>query len=213
MNQRNHRLVWGVILIGIGVLLLLQTLNLFHFVWGLLWAVLFAAGGAAFLVTFLARRDNWWAVIPAFALMAIASLISLGILFPQVSGRLGGMLFLSVIGLSFWLVYARDRQQWWAIIPGGVLMTLALIAGISNILPGIETGSVFFGGLALTFLMVYLLPSPQGRMGWAMIPAAICFALTLLITISSMASLFKFVWPVAAILGGVYLLYRALRPR
>ena len=38
-------------------------------------------------------------------------------------------MFLGTIGLSFWVIYLTRRDFWWAVIPGGALMTLALVAG------------------------------------------------------------------------------------
>ena len=212
MKRLRYRLIWGALLVGIGLLLLLQNFNILGFLWGGVWAFLFAAGGAAFLVVFLSHPNNWWAVVPGFALLAIGALIGLGTFFPWLEEVVGGSLFLGAIGLSFWVVYLRSREQWWAIIPGGVLLTLATVAGLSSTLPGAETGGIFFLGLAATFGLLYLLPTPQGRMNWAIIPAAVLFVIGLIVTVAT-SSLFRYIWPAALILVGLWLIYRVFRPR
>jgi hypothetical protein len=212
MKRLHYRLIWGALLVGVGLLLLLQNFNILGFLWGGVWAFLFAAGGAAFLVVFLSHRNNWWAAIPGFTLLGIGALIGLGTFFPRLENAVGGSLFLGAIGLSFWVVYLRSREQWWAIIPGGVLLTLATVAGLSNTLPWVETGGMFFLGLAATFGLVYLLPTPQGRMSWAIIPAAVLFVIGLIVTVAT-SSLFRYIWPAALILVGLWLIYRVFRPR
>lgn len=70
-----------------------------------------------------------------------------------------------------------------------------------------ETGGVFFLGLALTLVAVYLLAVPEGgpeggrRRTWALILAAPFFALAALV-LAAGGSLFGFVWPALLILAG-----------
>jgi hypothetical protein len=87
----------------------------------------------------------------------------------------------------------------------------ATLAGIR--IDGIVLGSVFFLGLALTFLLVALLPNPSGRMNWAFIPAA-----ALLLTAFTAASfrlqqIMVYVWPIVLVLAGIYLIYIYYRSR
>jgi len=92
---------------------------------------------------------------------------------PDVPETLGGVLFLAAIGLAFWVIYFTKRELWWAVIPGGAMFTLALVAGLESVFEGAEMGGVFFLGLGLTFVLLYFVPTPQGRMKWALIPAAV----------------------------------------
>jgi hypothetical protein len=123
---------------------------------------------------------------------------------------LAGTLFLAGIGLSFWLVYIVSRAQWWAVIPAGVLTTLAAVTLVSRQVNGNAAGGVFFAGLGLTFVLVGLLPSPQGKMGWAFIPAAILLVMGIVL-IGAFTALTNYVWALALIGIGVWLLLRALR--
>jgi len=207
MRQFQVRIVGGILLIAAGVLFLLQNLGIFA-VGDYLWPFLFGAGGLVFLYVFLTDRANWWAIIPGFTLLGLAAMMALNQFVPQVGETWGAALFLGGIGLAFWVVYFTNQEHWWAVIPGGVLFTIALVAGLSSILEGIETGGVFFLGLGLTFALLSFLPTPEGRMKWALIPAGVLLVMGLLITAAATA-IINYLWPAALILGGIYLLFRA----
>jgi hypothetical protein len=211
MKQFKSSVVWGILLILAGLLFLLQNFGFLSGVFGLFWALAFGLGGAAFLYVFLTNRTQWWAIIPGCALFGLSVLIALDTLWPAAADAVGGTLFLSGIGLSFWVIFLMNREHWWAIIPGGVLFTLALVAGMSS-LGGVEMGGVFFLGLGSTFGLLAIVPTPQGRMGWALIPAAVLGVMGLLL-LAAAAPLIRFIWPIAVILVGLYLLFRALVSR
>jgi hypothetical protein len=208
MRRVEWRVLIGILLVAVGALLLLQTFGIFRLVWDLVWSILFLAGGAAFLVAFLGREEEWWAAIPGMALLGIGALIGLSII--GLGETIGGAVFLGALSLSFWLVYLRRRENWWAVIPGGVLLTLAAVAGLDQVVPWAETGGLFFIGLALTFGAVYLLPAPQGRMTWALIPAAVLLVVGLVVVLAT-SSVLQYLWPAVLILIGGYLVLRALR--
>lgn len=214
MNRVRSSLIWGVALIVIGVLALLQSSGLLGESFPLLWAVVFGLGGLAFLTWFLRNPAQWWPAIPAFALLGLASLMLADALFPRIAQTWGGALFLGGLALGFWVVYLSDQRNWWAIIPGGVLITLALVSGLGPSVGGLQTGGIFFLGLAATFALVGILPSKEGRMQWAFIPAGVLLLLALVTMVQAVAVL-KYLWPVVVILAGAYLLYRTLasRPR
>jgi hypothetical protein len=208
MRRVEWRVLVGILLVAVGALLLLQTFNILRLVWEFVWTILFLAGGAAFLAVFLGREEDWWAVIPGMALLGIGALIGLSIL--GLDEVIGGALFLGALSLAFWLVYLRRRENWWSVIPGGVLLTLAVVAGLEQVVPWIETGGLFFLGLALTFGLVYWMPTPQGRMTWALIPAVVLLVVGLIVVFATTPVL-RFLWPAALILVGGYLVLRALR--
>ncbi|UCC61604.1 MAG: hypothetical protein JSV36_12435 [Anaerolineae bacterium] len=78
-----------------------------------------------FLVAFLRNRAQWWALIPAYVLLAIGVMVPL-----TETGVLDELLVpayvMFVIAIPFFVVYARDRAQWWALIPGGILAVVGL---------------------------------------------------------------------------------------
>jgi hypothetical protein len=208
MKSTQWRIVVGALLVVAGVLLMLQTLGIVRFVWELAWSVVFAAGGAFFLWMYLERRSQWWAVIPGMALLGIGALIGSSIV--GLDDLLGGSIFLGALSVAFWLVYVRTRENWWAVIPAGVLLTLAVVAGVDQVLPRAEPAGLFFMGLALTFALVYLLPTSGGQMTWALIPAGVLFVIGVIVVMAT-SSVLGFVWPAALILVGIFLVYRAVR--
>lgn len=214
MKQVRSSLIWGIALIVIGLLALLQSSGLLGESFPLLWAIVFGLGGLAFLTWFLRRPAQWWTAIPAFALLGLAALMFVDALFPRIAQTWGGALFLGGLALGFWVVYLSDQRNWWAIIPGGVLITLAFVSGFGSSIGGLQTGGIFFLGLAATFALVGILPSKEGRMQWAFIPAGVLLLLALVTMVQAVAVL-KYLWPVVVILAGAYLLYRTLaaRPR
>ncbi len=201
------RIIVGLLLVVIGVIALLQSLGVISGAIALTWAVLFSTGGLFFLYVYFTDRANWWAIIPGFVLLGIAAIIALETLSPIDGDSWLGALFLASIGAAFWVVYLTNREHWWAIIPGGVLFTLAAVAGLSSTLPGLETGGLFFLGLGLTFGLVALLPTPEDDTKWALIPAGVMVVMGLLVAAAA-TELLNLIWPLGLIAGGLYLIYR-----
>ncbi len=205
------RIILGAFLLVIGVVTLLQTLNVVNFeggFWPIFFAILFLVAGLAFLWGLFQNRTNWWAAIPGMTLLSIGLLIIINEVVPAFA-PLGGSLVLGGIGLSFWLVYLMAPQNWWAIIPGGTMVTLAVVAGVGST-SGADGGGILFLGLAVTFGLLALLPVGGRKMAWPWIPAAVCLVLGILISVSSAGGAANFIWPVALILLGIFFLTRNL---
>jgi hypothetical protein len=215
MKWLESRVLWGAVLILGGVLFLLQNLNVLQ-VGGLFWAILLGLVGVYIMSIYFANRTNWWALIPGIILIDLAVIIGLQVILPGMKDFWTGSLFLAGIGLAFWAVYLNNRSFWWAIIPGGVLFTLAVVAGLSEARPGLETGGIFFLGLGATFALLAVLPTegslPSHSLRWAFIPAGVLILMGLLLTAAS-ASLINYIWPVVLILGGLFLVYNSLASR
>jgi hypothetical protein len=203
--------LWGLLLILAGGVFLLDNLNLIE-IGGFVWGILIGIGGLAFLSVYAAMRENWWALIPGVILLSVAALILADSFLPQGSGEWGGSIVLGGTGLAFLLVFLSNREFWWALIPAGVMITLACVVGLEDVLGGVETGGVFFLGLGLTFALVGLVPTPEGQMRWAFIPAVILTIIGLLILVA-LSSLINYIWAVALIAGGLIIILRAFRTR
>lgn len=203
------RVVLGVFLLLIGVVALLQTLHLVNFnlgFWPVFISAMFVLVGLAFLGALIQNRANWWAAIPGVTLVSIGALIGLREL-PGVA-QYGGSLVLGGIGLSFWLVYLVAPQNWWAIIPGGTMLSLAVVAGVdATRLRGIDSGGFLFLGLAVTFALLGILPNGGRKMNWPWIPALVLLVMGVLISFSSPVFA-NYIWPVVLILLGVFFLTR-----
>jgi hypothetical protein len=201
-----------VLLIVAGVLFLLQSLGIVGFA-VIIWPALIGIASLAFLFVFLsAPQANWWAAIPGFILLGVAGIVALDQLAPEVGEIWSGSLFLGSIALAFWMIYLSNPEHWWAVIPGGVLLTLAVVSGLSPVVEGIETGGILFFGLGLTFALLAFLPTPEGRLTWSIIPAIVFLIVGVFMTAAA-TQLINYVWPVLLILGGLYLLFRTFGSR
>jgi len=205
MKNDQSRLIWGGILILAGILFLLQELNILGNASQYLWLIFMAAGAAVFIWIYFTKKEQWWAIIPGLTLLglSLSGLDSLLNFYP--GSNWTGAIFLGCIGLAFWLIYLRRQDQWWAIIPGGVLITLAAVAGLEKVL--YWSGGIFFLGLAATFALVGILPN-QLDTRWAFIPAAILAVLGV-VSFAPLKSVMVVIWPVAFIALGVYIIFRS----
>lgn len=209
MTENTKRIFFGVLLVLAGGIFLLQ--QIFNLPVGSLFiALLFAAGGAFFIYMLLRDRTKWWAAIPGFTLLGLGVLIAAGELVPVFADRFGGTLFLGAIALSFVAILLMKPEQWWPIIPAGVLLTLAVVAGLRN--NGMASGAVFFLGVGATFAAVALLPMSKQEK-WPWIPAGICLALGVLLLVGSGAlvnTFFGWIWALAFVAVGAFLVIRSL---
>jgi hypothetical protein len=165
----------------------------------------------SFFVVYLNNRTRTWALLVAYilAVLGIAPLMSIG-------GRDAayyGPIFLFAVALPFFIVYFRSAENWWAIIPAGVLTVLAVIAALAisgwirNANEGGYANALLMGGLAVTFAVVWL----RHARPWAKIVTIVLAAVAVASVFFASAS--QIFWPVAIILVGVYLFYTALRPK
>ena len=209
MKRFDTRLVIGGLLILAGFVFLLESLGLFAFAGvlsGFLAAGLFALGGLAFLFVLINDRSQWWAAIPGFVLLGLSATIlsdQIGFLRP-----LSGGIFLGSIGLGFVTVYILKPENWWAIIPAGVLGTLGVVA-VSEEALGFEGGGLFFLGLAATFGVLALVNTPEGRMRWPLFPAAALLVLAVVVG-TPFENFLNLLWPLAIIGVGIFLIFRHL---
>lgn len=158
---------------------------------------IFLAAGAGFIWYYQQNHGQWWPLIPGFALLGLGTLI---LFEPILGGNLGGGIFLASMGLGFVAVYFVRSSNWWALIPGGTLLTLGVVAGSGA--QDNAGGVLFFLGLAITFGVVFLVGQR-----WAVFPALACLALTL-VTATALQGLAAYIFPLALLAAGLYLLMR-----
>jgi hypothetical protein len=210
MKTINWKMILGIGLLLIGSLTLLDTFNLIpglENLWTWMIAAIFCLAGAVFLYALIIdRQENWWAVIPGMVLLGLALTIVVSSI--RWLDDLSGSIFLGSISAAFWIVYLMNRKHWWGIIPGGVLATLALIAGATGAFAA-YSGVLFFLGLSATFALVALLPKGGERMSWPWIPAGVLFALASVIAMSA-ENILQYLWPVGLILAGLIMVSRTI---
>lgn len=209
MGRDRAALAFGLLLVLLGALLLLQNLGVLPF-WTIVWIALFAAGGVALLYIFFSDPEKWWALIPGFVLLGISALIFLGEFFPTAEEAIGGPLFLLVLSASFWIIYLIHKEHWWAVIPGGVLLSVAVVAALDNVETAFDPGGIVLLGIGLTFLLLSILPTDEKPMRWPLIPGGILLVIGIVVMAEEVAVL-QYLWPAALILGGLYLVLRNIR--
>lgn len=211
MKVLGSRIFWGGLLILAGVLFLLDNMGMIT-IGELIWAILLGLGGIAFLTVFITDRQHWWALIPGCTLVGVSITLFLEYFWPEAGSIASGMIVLGSIGLSFLIIYLLNWENWWALIPAGVLFTLAVVALVEEAYPDAETGSIFFVGLGLTFAALAILPNPIGQMRWAFIPAVVLIVIGIVIAAVQFPVL-SVVFALALIVVGVFFLFRAFQWR
>jgi hypothetical protein len=215
VKSANTSIITGVILIAVGVLLLLDLLDVIESA-AYVPVMIFTAIGAVFVSLFIRGREYWWAAIPGSVFLGLAAVITA----TQLTGGGAGASFLFLfMAAGFAAVYLRQPANWWALIPCGVMFTLALIVALPPQVQGMPTAAVLFLGLAATFGLLSVVPvqshGQTGRMKWPLIPAAVLAVLGLIFALQSTALLLAADFAVVAvmILAGIALLVYAVRAR
>lgn len=117
----------------------------------------------------------------------------------------------AVAGLVFIGVFVADRRQWWALIPGGILVVQAIIPVLALFLPGEVTGALFFVGTGLVFAALYLLRGPDRPLGWAIWPALGCCAFGLFVlVVSTIENWLLCIAPLILIVLGLFMIWSAI---
>lgn len=211
MKAATASIIAGVVLLLAGVLLLLDALRVLDTAL-LVWPFIFGTAGAVFLAVFSRSRDYWWAAIPGFVLLGLAAVSATTQLWPESAGDWPGSLFFLSISAGFAAVYVRVRANWWALIPCGVMLTLALVVALPPTLDGWPAAAVLFLGLAATFALLTLTPE---RMKWPLIPAAGLAVLGLSFALQSAVSFraMEYLTAVVPLVAGLGLLYYAFHSR
>ena len=166
--------------------------------------------GLSFLFVYLSNRTRTWALIVAYILgvLGVAPLMASG----GETAAYYGSFFLFAVALPFFILYFRSALNWWAIIPAGALTVVAVIAGLAiagyirNQSQGGYVNAFMMAGLAATFAVVWL----RHAKPWAKIVTVVLAALAVISVF--FVSYYQIFWPLAIILGGIYLLFTALRP-
>ena len=78
-----------------------------------------------FLGVYLRNRAMWWALIPAYTMLAVVGVIALGEM-AGASDNLVTAYVMFAIALPFFFVFVRNRAHWWALIPGGIMAAIGV---------------------------------------------------------------------------------------
>jgi hypothetical protein len=205
-QARRQDVVWGGLLLLFGVMALVETYtDLSAWVWV---AILAAAGLGAFGV-YLTNRSDWGLLIPAYVLWAIAGLVGL-IELNILRDESVATYVLAAIALPFLVVYLRNRDQWWALIPAYVLLAVGVMVGLIGlgVLDDLLVPAYVMFAIAIPFFAVYARNTKQW---WALIPGGIMAVIGLSFLIAEAAA--QYIGPAVLILVGAWVLVRQFMRR
>lgn len=215
MSDRQRSLfAWAALLIGLGVVLLLFNLDVLeryepmaqYIVAGVL-----AVGGFSTLVSYFWRRDQWWRLMPGWTLLALAAMVMMSLDDSIPRPYIAAALFVG-LALAFGNLYFVNRtEHWWAIIPGGFMLVLAVVIALATTITRLETlGAILFVGMGGVFALVYLLAGKR-RHWWALIPCGVLLLfgiLTYSVDNTVQTALMRW-WPAALVVIGAAVAFYA----
>jgi hypothetical protein len=114
------------------------------------------------------------------------SLIAIGAFFlMQQLGWFGAVQFpfwafaFGLLGVIFLVTFVGDRRQWWALIPGCIMLglTAVIVNSENEFLSDAQASALFLFSIGLPFLLIYLV---DRRMWWALIPGGVLSVIALI---------------------------------
>ena len=156
MRINKSSLFWGILLIGGGALALAQQLGYINQLSGTIWAWVFGLVALlAFLSYALSGWREWGWLFPAGIFGGLAVTITLATNHVD-SAAVATPLFIGLL-IPFAAAYLMDRaRNWWALIPGGIMLFLALVTLLVGNVGGEWVGALFLFLIGLSFFVVYL---------------------------------------------------------
>jgi hypothetical protein len=201
MNVNKSALFWGVLMIGGGALALAQQLGYIGQISDTIWTWIFVLISLMALLSYaLSGWRQWGWLFPFGVFGGLSVTVMLGNLHVN-SAAVGSPLFFGLL-IPFAAAYLTDRaRNWWALIPGGVMLFLALTTLLVDNIGGEWVGSLFLFLIGLSFLVVYL---NNHTRTWALLVAYIMGVLSIAPALASGGG------DTAAYFGSVFLLAVAL---
>lgn len=88
-----------------------------------------------------------------------------------------------LLGVIFLFTFLTDRQQWWALIPGCIMLglTVVIVNSETQFVTDQQASALFLFSIGLPFLLIYLV---DRRMWWALIPGGVLSVLALITFVS-----------------------------
>jgi hypothetical protein len=177
MNINRSGLFWGFLLIAAGIVALGQQMGYIdQFTEPRIWMAIFGLVSLlAFLNYALSGWTQWGWLFPAGVFGGLAVTIALATNNVE-TAAVASPLFIGLT-LPFAAAYLADRtRNWWALIPGGVMLFLTLTMFLADSAGGEWIGALFLFLIALSFLAVYL----NNRIRtWALIVAYVLVVLSI----------------------------------
>lgn len=159
------------VLIGLGIVSLLDRLGWVGGRAGWLWGLVLLIAGAAFIAAHLRGPRLWWAIFPGIGFIAVAA--------ATFAGSWVGAVLLALGGAALLAYYLRRGGAWWSLVAAGALLGLALLATIERVAPRFDTLWLLFAGVGIALAVVYF-RREQRAPGWSLAGSAGFIAMALL---------------------------------
>lgn len=174
MFSSKNDAILGLLLIALGLAILASNLDFFDVGSTILGILLFGGLGSVFLSIYRRGEDNWWAIIPASVLFGLA-IVTLMEAPESTPAALSRAVFLWACASPFVLLFRRAPRFFWAILPGGFLIIVGLVALISDTRLGEALLAwLVYWGIGGAFAMIFL---RQPARWWSIIPAGAFFSM------------------------------------
>lgn len=205
-TQTKQGLVWGGLLILLGVLALLETYtNLGPWVW----VTVLTVTGLGIYGVYAMERSEKWMLIVSYALLVVAGLVTL-ITLNVLKDEGIATYVLTAIALPFLVTFLQNRTRWGLLIPAYVLLAVGVMVGLIGVgmLEDLLVAAYVLVAIAIPFFVVYARDTKQW---WSLIPGGI----TAIVGLSFMmaAAAVQFVVPAVLIIAGIWVLVRQFTQR
>ena len=156
MNINRSALFWGIVLTGAGLLALADQMGYTDTFPSRVWVTILGAVSLLGLVSYaLSGWKEWAWMFPVGIFGGLAAVVALAEARTD-NASVASPLFFGLL-LPFMVAYLTDRaRNWWALIPGGVMLFLALTTLLVDSVNGEWIGALFLFLIALSFFVVYL---------------------------------------------------------
>jgi len=197
-------LVWGGLLILLGVLSLLETFTDFG-PW--VWVAVLTVAGLGIYGVYAMDRSEKWILIVSYVILVVAGLITL-ITLNVLRDEAIATYVLTAIAIPFLVAFLQSgRTKWGLLIPPYILIAVGIMVGLigAGILDDLLIPAYVLIAVSIPFFVVYARDTKQW---WALIPGGITAIVGLSFLIAEAAV--QYVAPAVLIIAGIWILVRQL---
>jgi hypothetical protein len=205
-QARKQGIVWGGLLILLGIVLLVETMTDLS-AWA--WIALLVVAGFGALAIYLTDRSDLGLLIPTYVLWSIAALVAL-VTLDILRDELIATFVLAVIALPFLVAFLRDRNRWGLLIPAYILLAVGIMVGLIGVgvLDDLLIPAYVLIAVAIPFFVAYVRDRSHW---WPLIPGGITAIIGLSFLIAE--NIAQYVGALALVVVGGWILVRQfMRP-
>jgi hypothetical protein len=210
-RPRDRFLFWRTDFVGIamavsGLLLLAVNFGVVPaspFVLARVLGILGMLAGLVFL--FFTGAGGWltWFIVPA-GILGTVGIVTIVLGAGMFRTPLAAEMTAAGFGLTFLAVFLTRRNHWWALIPAGLFLGIALwaFAGSRFAVVGWHPVPVV-AGLGLSFFAIYLSAIQKRRMRWCLLVGSLVTVAALAYLLALLLARWLALWPLALVLAGL----------